>query len=775
MQFQLSAPYQPKGDQPSAIRELVAGVQSGKEHQTLLGVTGSGKTFTMAKVIEETQLPTLVIAHNKTLAAQLYQEFRDFFPNNAVSYFVSYYDYYQPEAYIPTTDTYIEKEATINDEIDKLRLATTTNLLNRPDVIVIASVSCIYNLGSPVEYGKNSLELIEGELIQRETLLLQLANLQYERSDADLRRGTYRMRGDTIQLWPAYEDVALTMETLENRILNIYWTDPVTGTKTEPPKSDLHNDRTLDLAAESVRERKAKRFMIYPAKHYVINDERQQSGLKEIERDLSERVKALRDAGKLVEAYRLQQKVSHDVSMMRELGYVNGIENYSRYFDGRMPGSAPYTLIDYFHENSKIFSNGRFLTFIDESHMTLPQIRGMYNGDQSRKTTLIEYGFRLPSALDNRPLKFPEFQERLKQTLYVSATPDAYEVSLSDGKVVEQVIRPTGLVDPRIFIRPTKYQVEDLVIEALLRKAVGQRTLVTTLTKRMAEALTEYLNNPDKMQQLLERRREHQESWESQGDGEAVLQTDTELIVDELPIGKLPDSILQASYQNSVLPDPETTVFPKVAYLHSDIETLERSDILDDLRRGVYDVVVGINLLREGLDLPEVSLVAILDADKEGFLRSRSALIQTMGRAARHQEGVAILYADNLTKSMKEAIMETQRRRRIQLAYNEEHTIVPTSINKPVRAKMIAEEDREQNKLVKKGRRGKTETLPEEGLIIQLNKTERINLSEIQPADLTPADKKQLAAKLRRRMNQAAQQLDYELAAIIRDTIATLD
>lgn len=769
MHFELKAPFTPTGDQPQAIEKLSAGVLQNKPHQVLLGVTGSGKTYTMANVIQQTQLPTLVIAHNKTLAAQLYQEFRDFFPNNAVSYFVSYYDYYQPEAYIPSTDTYIEKEATINDEIDKLRLSSTTNLLTRRDVIVVASVSCIYNLGSPVEYGKNTMELMEGELIRRETLLLQLANLQYQRSDADLGRGTYRIRGDVIQLWPAYEDLALKVETLENKITSIHWIDPVTGSPKEPTKSQL-KDPTLAMTQENPQ--KQKRFMIYPAKHYTINEQSQQAGLEHIEKDLEVRVKQLKDEGKIVEAYRLQQKVTHDIMMMRELGYVNGVENYSRYFDGRQPGEPPFTLLDYFHENARQFTNGKFLTIVDESHMTLPQVRGMYAGDQARKTTLIEYGFRLPSALDNRPLKSPEFMNRLEETVYVSATPNDYEVSLAGGEVVEQLIRPTGLVDPQIIIRPTKYQIEDLVMEVIARKNLGQRTLVTTLTKRMAEALTEYLNNQEKILDLIERRKRHTEQKEQADPDDRILLDDGYIPVDSMEVGKIPENLLNATQHYTPIPNLDSLQFPKVAYLHSDVVTLERSDILDDLRRGVYDVVVGINLLREGLDLPEVSLVAILDADKEGFLRSRSALIQTMGRAARHESGQAILYADYLTGSMKAAISETQRRRKIQIVFNKTHGITPTSISKPVRDRMI--EKTEEEPTTNRKRFGKSSE-QDNDIIINLNKSEQINLSLIDPEELTPHDKKKLAAKLRRRMAQAAKDLDYELAAILRDTIYRLE
>lgn len=771
MQFKLKAPFAPTGDQPTAIKSLVEGVESSQPHQVLLGVTGSGKTYTMANVIQETQLPTLVIAHNKTLAAQLYQEFRDFFPENAVSYFVSYYDYYQPEAYIPSTDTYIEKEATINDEIDKLRLSSTTNLLTRRDVIVVASVSCIYNLGSPVEYGKNVMELIEGEVIQRETLLLQLANLQYQRSDIELRRGTYRIRGDILQLWPAYEDLALKIETLENKISSINWIDPLTGSPKLPEKEQRKEFAQMGQEP-AIRQ---KRFTIYPAKHYVVNDSSQAQGLEQIEADLAVRVQQLKEEGKIVEAYRLQQKVTHDVMMIRELGFVNGIENYSRYFDGRMPGEAPFTLIDYFHENARMFSNGKYLTLIDESHMTLPQIRGMYAGDQARKTTLIEYGFRLPSALDNRPLKSNEFMNRMEQVIHVSATPNEYEISLAGGETVEQLIRPTGLVDPLVTLRPTKYQIEDLVMEVIYRKSLGQRTLVTTLTKRMAEALTEYLNNQEKIIDLIERRKQHLEQQEEvDPDEKILLDQDGYLPIESMEVGSIPNNFLHATQHQTPVPSLDLLQFPKVAYLHSDVITLERSDILDDLRRGVYDVVVGINLLREGLDLPEVSLVAILDADKEGFLRSRSALIQTMGRAARHEEGRVILYADKLTGSMKAAISETQRRRQIQVAYNAKHGITPKGISKPVRERMI-EKSEEDTSLITKNKKDNKTAAREGELIIHLNKDESIDLMKIVVEDLTPHDKKRLAAKLRRRMSQAAKDLDYELATILRDHVYRLE
>ena len=716
MKFKLQAPFQLTGDQPQAVEALTSGVKQGRAHQTLLGVTGSGKTFTVANVIERTQKPTLVISHNKTLAAQLYQEFKEFFPNNAVSYFVSYYDYYQPEAYIPSSDTYIEKEATINDEIDKLRLATTTNLLTRPDVIVVASVSCIYNLGSPVEYGRYMLELIEGQLIDRSTLLLKLTDMQYERSDHELKRGTYRLRGDLLQIWPAYEDLALNIDTLENKITTINWIDPISGNKLEPAKL---NGTKFHLSASSG----LKRLVLYPAKHYLVNPKSQDQAFAEIKRDLDNRLEFFKRNNKLVEAYRLKQKVEYDLEMIREFGFVNGIENYSLYFDGRQTGAPPFTLFDYFQANVKQFDSGSFLTVIDESHMSLPQIRGMFNGDQARKQTLIDYGFRLPTAKDNRPLRFPEFQQRAGQTIYVSATPNQYELSLSQDQVVEQLVRPTGLVDPEVDIRPIDHQIDNLILEIIKRKAQGQRVLVTTLTKKMAEALTDYLNDQEKVLQLL---------------------TNSE--------GK-------TDYQRSVQ-------LPKVAYLHSDIETLKRSQILSELREGKFDVLVGINLLREGLDLPEVSLVAILDADKQGFLRSATALIQTMGRAARHSQGLAIMYADQVTDSMRAAINETSRRRLVQLEYNTVHHLTPTSISKPIRDKMIDQtKDQAEDQI-------SDEQTP--GLIIHLNKKESIDLGLLDPESLTPQERLNLISKLTKKMKQAADQLDFELATILRDKISAL-
>lgn len=759
MQFQLTANYQPTGDQPQAIEQLVQRLRANERDSTLLGVTGSGKTFTMANVIQQLQRPTLVIAHNKTLAAQLYQEFRDFFPQNAVSYFVSYYDYYQPEAYIPSTDTYIEKESTINDEIDKLRLAATTNLLTRPDVIVVASVSCIYNLGSPVEYGKYILRLVEGEILPRQSLLLQLQNLQYQRSDAELFRGSFRIRGDTLQLWPAYENRALRIELLDNQITHITWIDPVSGSPLPNQTPTQENGR----------------FIIYPAKHYMMDPKSQTEAFTAIEADLADQLARFKSQGKIVEAYRLKQKVSYDLEMMREFGFVNGIENYSRYFDGRQPGQPPFTLLDYFAENAKTVSHQPFLTVVDESHITLPQVKGMHHGDRARKETLIEFGFRLPSALDNRPLNFDEFLSHTQSRVFVSATPSPLEISMSGGSesVVEQLIRPTGLVDPIIELRPTTGQIEDLVIEIIRRQQLGQRTLVTTLTKKMAEALTEYLNDHEQVTRLVTQFQTEQ-AQRMATDPDRPLADPDRLPIEQMEMGKI-DPVFQTQAQLAgVKLDPTDLIFPKVAYLHSEVETLERSDILDDLRRGTYDVVVGINLLREGLDLPEVTLVAILDADKEGFLRSRTSLIQTMGRAARHQDGRAILYADNLTGSMKDAIGETQRRRSAQISYNLNQGISPQSIAKPIRDRMIAKSDAEPN-LSRRSRKRNTDTQVEQGMTIVLSKTEKIDLSTIQPDSMIPADRRKLAAKLKRRLNQAIKDMDFELAAILRDTIQTLN
>jgi len=705
MHFKLHSTFQPTGDQPQAIDQLVTGLGHNHPHQVLLGVTGSGKTFTMANVIERTQLPTLIISHNKTLAGQLYQEFRDFFPENAVSYFVSYYDYYQPEAYIPQTDTYIEKETDINQEIDKLRLSATTNLLTRNDVIVIASVSCIYNLGSPVEYGKYILEITTGQIVARDSIFRRLIDLQYDRSTTDLHRGSFRTRGESVQIWPAYTDYALKLTLLDNLIEAIVPIDPVTGNTLT-----FEQYVALETNAPSFTHELPKTYVIYPAKHYLTNPKTQSQAFTEIKHDLAQRLQYYKDHGQLVEAHRLAQKVQYDLEMIQEFGFVNGIENYSRYFDGRKPGDPPFTLIDYFHHNAGEFGNGKFLTFIDESHITNPQIRGMYAGDQSRKQTLIDFGFRLPAAIDNRPLRQDEFLRRIPQAVHFSATPNDWEISQSEGKVIEQLIRPTGLLDPQIDIRPSQGQVGNLIIEIIKRLKNGERTLVTTLTKRMAEDLTDFLNDEDKVTGLFE--------------GTSSM-----------------------------------TTLPKVAYLHSDITTLDRGDILDDLRRGKYDVLIGINLLREGLDLPEVSLVAILDADKEGFLRSTSSLIQVMGRAARHLHGQVIMYADRITGSMQAAIDETNRRRDIQIVYNAKHHITPISISKPIREVMI-KRDKKDHKVT--------------ASVIQLSKKEAVDLNTLDPANLTPADKKKFIKSLTRRMNQAARELDFELAATLRDKIEDL-
>ncbi len=666
MKFKLVSKFKPAGDQPQAISALTNNLEQKTKNQVLLGVTGSGKTYTMASVIENVQKPTLIVSHNKTLAGQLYQEFRDFFPENAVSYFVSYYDYYQPEAYVPTSDTYIEKEAEINQEIDKLRLSATTNLLTRKDVIVVASVSCIYNLGSPVEYGKFVMELKVGMKIRQRDILMRLSDLQYERNEFGFTRSTFRVRGENIDLFPAYMDNGLHIELKEDVVYSLYEFNPLTGEKIN----------VLDAT------------LIYPAKHYMTDPRTYTDVFGQIRKDAQKREEELKDEGKLLEAQRIKQRTEFDLEMIHELGYVNGIENYSRYFDGRRPGDPPYTLLDYMKACSS-----DWLLMVDESHITIPQIRGMYNGDRSRKQTLIDYGFRLPSALDNRPLKFDEFMRRVNQAVYVSATPDEYELSLAEESkngVVEQLIRPTGIVDPEVVIKPTKGQIEDLMKEIGKRVKKNERVLVTTLTKRMSEELSNYLE--------------------------------------------------------------ERNI--KVTYLHSDIETLNRQDVLDDLRRGDVDVVVGINLLREGLDLPEVTLVAILDADKEGFLRSRTSLIQTMGRAARNINSEVILYADVETNSIKAAIEEVKRRRQIQLAYNKKHNITPITIEKSIRARLIEEFESEEKQMRRK---------PID-LLLGLSEKDVI----------LPDEKDHLIARLRKEMKESAKNLDFETAALLRDRISFL-
>lgn len=668
MKFKLESPYKPTGDQPKAIEKLTRGIKNGATDQVLLGVTGSGKTFTVASVIEKLQLPTLVISHNKTLAGQLYQELRDFFPENGVSYFVSYYDYYQPEAYIPQTDTYIEKETDINREIDKLRLRATTNLMTRHDSIVVASVSCIYNIGSAQEYGNFTLELETGKEYERTAIAKRLIELQYERGDYGFHRGTWRVRGDIIDIFPAYEDTGVRLEFEANKLTSISSLDPVTG-------KILKN---------------LEGIIIYPAKHYMMDPIKMRSVFSEIREDLAKQVKKFKEEGKLLEANRLERRVTYDLEMIEEVGYVNGIENYSRYFDGRKPGDAPYSLIDYYKHNF----GDNYLIVIDESHMTIPQIGGMYNGDFARKQTLVDYGFRLPAAYDNRPLKFEEFLRRVPKVIYTSATPGPWELSRASGNIAQQLIRPTGIPDPKIEVKPTEGQIPDLIGKIAARVQKGQRTLVTTLTKRMAEDLTSYL----KEQGL------------------------------------------------------------KVQYLHSEINTLDRTDILDELRAGEYDVLVGINLLREGLDLPEVSLVAILDADKEGFLRSETSLIQTMGRAARHIEGKVIMYADKQTGSMDRAIKEVDRRRKYQLQYNKEHNITPQTILKPIREKLVDREDQDA-----------------EPLLYGIEKEVVQNLEKSGSDDLTPRDKKQLVARLRRAMSAAARDLNFELAARFRDRVRELE
>ena len=654
MKFKLHSDYQPTGDQPQAIKKLTENYRSGVPHQVLLGVTGSGKTFTIANLIQNIQKPTLVISHNKTLAGQLYQEFKEYFPQNAVSYFVSYYDYYQPEAYIPQTDTYIAKESDINQEIDRLRLQATSDIFSQDDIIVVASVSCIYNIGSPLEYKKWMMNFKVSQAFSQEDFAYKLVAMHYSRSRLDFERGTFRQRGNNIEIYLPYSEEIVKVEFEDNKIGKIS-KRPVWQTETE----------TL------------RNFAIFPAKHYIADPQEMKASFTQIREDLKIRLNVLKKQGKTMEAYRLEQRVNYDLEMLGEVGYINGIENYSRYFDGRAPGDPPYSLIDYFKEK---FGQD-YLIVIDESHMTIPQIRGMYNGDLSRKQTLIDFGFRLPSALDNRPLKFDEFLQRAPNTIYVSATPDEWEVRKSDMNVVQQLIRPTGLVDPSVEVRPSEGQVQDLISEILQRKKAGQRVLVTTLTKRMAEDLSSFLTDETNTSEKIE-----------------------------------------------------------VHYLHADIDTLERSDILADLRGGKYDVVIGINLLREGLDLPEVTLVAILDADKQGFLRSRTALIQTMGRAARNTEGKVILYADETTQAMAQAISEVNRRREIQLEYNQKHNITPKTIEKPIRERIIA-------------------------------KLEEPEKEEIKLDELTPGEQQRLLPGLKKEMRQAAKDLDFEEAIRIRDLI----
>src|SRR3954467_7066349 len=604
-EFQLVADMKPTGDQPTAIASLVEGLRANERHQTLLGVTGSGKTFTMANIVQELQRPTLVLAHNKTLAAQLYSEFKEFFPRNAVEYFVSYYDYYQPEAYVPRSDTYIEKTADINEEIDKLRHAATRSLLTRKDVLIVASVSCIYGLGSPDEYQNTVVQIKRGANLRKDKVMRHLIDIQYDRNDMSLVRGTFRSRGDTLEIYPAYEEIAVRVEFFGDEVERIVEVDPLTG----------------EILAERID------LDVFPAKHFVTNSEKLAVAINDIREELEQRLGVLESEGKILEAARLKQRTMYDLEMLQETGYCSGVENYSMHLSRRRPGEQPSTLMDYFPDD--------FLLFVDESHISLPQVRGMYAGDRSRKDVLVEHGFRLPSARDNRPLTFDEFIRMLDQSVYVSATPGPYEQEHSE-RVVEQVIRPTGLIDPAISVRPTRGQIDDLLGEINARVAAGQRVLVTTLTKRMAEDLADYLK--------------------------------------EMGV--------------------------RTHYLHSEIDTLERVEILRDLRLGVHDVVVGINLLREGLDLPEVSLVAVLDADKEGFLRSEGSLIQTIGRAARHVDGQVIMYADTMTRSMKAAIDETYRRRVIQIAYNEAHGIQPRGIVKEIkdlsdRLRAVAEEHTE--------------------------------------------------------------------------------
>lgn len=644
--FKLNSPYQPLGDQPKAINSLVDGINKGVKEQTLLGVTGSGKTFTMANVIEKVQKPTLVISHNKTLAAQLYEEFKEFFPDNAVEYFVSYYDYYQPEAYVPRTDTFIDKESSVNEEIDIMRHSATQSLLSRDDVIVVSSVSCIYGVGSPEDYGEFAFGIAVGDNYDRSDIIRRLVFMQYERNDIEFGRGQFRVRGDVIEINPVHGTPPVRVELFGDEIDAISLIDKVTGKKTES----------------------LKRYMIFPAKHFVVGQDKMDTAIRNISDELDERLNEFNLSNKLLEAQRLEQRARFDIEMLQEMGYCPGVENYSMHLSGRKWGEKPYSLLKYFPED--------YLTIIDESHVTLPQIRGMYNGDRARKETLVEHGFRLPSAKENRPLRFDEFESSINQIIYVSATPGAYELSRS-GNVVEQIIRPTGLVDPEIIIRPVKGQVEDLLGEVKKRAKKDERVLVTTLTKKMAEDLTDYY----------------------------------------------------------------AKIGVKVRYMHSEIDTLERIDIVDDLRRGTFDVLVGVNLLREGLDLPEVSLVAILDADKEGFLRNETSLIQTIGRAARNINGQVIMYVDEMTDSVKNATAITNKRRKIQIKYNKKHGIVPKTTKRALKDKKVAED------------------LDIEGTDISKIPKDELRL---------------LISDLENDMKEAASKLDFERAASLRDQIATL-
>ncbi len=654
--FKLVSKYKPTGDQPQAIEQLVEGLERGDRFQTLLGVTGSGKTFTMANVIARVNRPTLVISHNKTLAAQLYGEFKQFFPENAVEYFISYYDYYQPEAYIPQTDTYIEKDSSINDEIDRLRLKATASLMSRRDVIIVASVSCIYGIGSPKDYWDMTVPVRRGDVLDRQTFLAQLIDIHYSRNDLAPERGTFRVRGDVIEIYPAYEKFAIRIDTFGDEVESIEYFNPTTG--------------------EILEE--VEQVIIFPATHFVTTEDNLKRAIVQIKHELNERLKELRSQGKLLEAQRLEQRTLFDIEMMQEIGYCSGIENYSRHLSGRKPGEPPYTLLDFFPDD--------FICFIDESHQTIPQIRGMYEGDHSRKKTLVEYGFRLPSALDNRPLKFDEFLERLNQVIFVSATPSEFEIQMSNGVVVEQIIRPTGLLDPEIEVRPTKGQIDDLIAEIRERVVRKERTLVLTLTKRMAEDLTDYLQS--------------------------------------LGI--------------------------RAAYLHSEIDSLERVDILRDLRLAEYDVLVGINLLREGLDLPEVSLVAIMDADKEGFLRSEVSLLQMVGRAARHERGKVIFYADTITRSMQRTIDETNRRRKKQQEYNRAHGITPKTVYKTVEEIMQT-----------------TSVADVRGKYKSKRKVREFDYMDKMTAQ-------ELIMRLEQEMKEAAEKLEFEKAARLRDEILKL-